>query len=105
MAQELSRREQLHLLLVATAGHNRVYFQAPPNNMMQYPAIVYERDSRETNYANNLPYTSTKRYQVTIMDRDPDSDTPDRVAALPMSSFERHFNADGLNHDVYTLYF
>ena len=42
---------------------------------------------------------------VTVIDRDPDSDIPNLVAALPTSSFNRFFVADGLNHTVYTIYF
>lgn len=72
---------------------------------MTYPCIVYERDSASTQHANNLPYRTMKRYQVTAMDYDPDSEIPEALAKLPSSSFSRHFTADKLNHDVYTLYF
>lgn len=72
---------------------------------MQYPCIVYERDSATTKYAGNAPYSRSKRYQVTIIDRDPDSIFPDKVALLPMSSFSRHFVADNLHHDVYSLFY
>jgi hypothetical protein len=102
---ELSRRELLHLLLKAQSGLSAVYFQPPSNDKMEYPAIVYQRDAADTNFADNNPYMITKRYQVTVIDYDPDSMIPDRIAALPQCVFERHFNADGLNHDVYTLYF
>lgn len=82
-----------------------VYFQPPPNLVMQYPCIVYNRDLAETEFADNFPYRRTKRYQVTIIDQDPDSPIPDKVAELPMCLFERHFTADNLHHDVYNLYF
>lgn len=72
---------------------------------MKYPAIVYSLDAAETNFAGNMPYARTKRYQVTVMDRDPDSEIPDKIAALPMCLFERHFVADGVHQDVFTLYF
>jgi len=72
---------------------------------MNYPAIVYQRDDVDTVFAGNLPYRHTKRYEVTVIDRDPDSPIPDRIAALPLSSFNRHFVTENLNHDVYTLYF
>jgi hypothetical protein len=72
---------------------------------MKYPAIVYERDNAHTDFAGNLPYRHVKRYQVTVIDQDPDSEIPDKVAAMPMSSFSRHFAAAQLNHDVYSLYF
>lgn len=72
---------------------------------MKYPAIVYNLDRMDAQHADNLPYTITKRYQVTIMDRDPDSFLPTQVANLPMCFFNRFFVADGLNHFVFSLYF
>lgn len=98
-------RPQLHSLLIQILGSNNVYFQPPPTVQMKYPCIVYQRDDVSTEYASNLPYKHMKRYQITIMDRDPDSDIPARVAALPLCSFDRFYTADNLNHDVYNLYF
>lgn len=82
-----------------------VYFQPPSDTIMQYPCIIYARSAQDTRYADNLPYTRRMRYQVTVIDRNPDSKIPERVADLPMSSFERHYVADKLNHDVYNVYF
>jgi hypothetical protein len=72
---------------------------------MTYPCIVYERDNADTIFANNSPYRYTKRYQVTVIERDPDSGIPGELAKLPMCTFSRHFTADNLHHDVFTLYF
>ena len=83
----------------------KVYFQPPANVQMEYPCIVYQRDYADTKFAGNSPYHNTKRYQVTVIDRDPDSDIPDKVAALPMCRFDRAFVADNLNHDVFRLFF
>lgn len=71
---------------------------------MQYPCIVYERDNASLKSADNDPYTWTQRYQVTIIDPNPDSDVIDKVAAMPLSSYSRHFATSGLNHDVFVLY-
>lgn len=72
---------------------------------MQYPAIVYNRDYADTTFAGNAPYRYTKRYQVTVIDRNPDSTIPDHIAQLPMCTYNRFFAANGLNHDVFVLYF
>lgn len=45
------------------------------------------------------------RYELTVIDKNPDSDILDRVASLPMCAFERHYTADNLNHDVYNIYY
>lgn len=100
------RRKELGEILKTIAGSNgNVYFQKPENVKLTYPAILYDRDDVETRYANNAPYLQTKRYLITIIDLDPDSLIPDRVAALPMCSFVRRFETQGLNHDIYSLYF
>jgi hypothetical protein len=72
---------------------------------MQYPCIVYARDGTHSEFADNSPYALTKRYQVTVIDRNPDSDLPDKVEELPLCSFQRYFAADNLNHYVFTLFF
>lgn len=101
----MAQRLELQTLLEEVLGSGNVYFQAPPNNMMQYPCIVYAWDDTKTDFADNSPYRHTKRYQVTVIDRDPDTLIPDDIAQLPLSSMERAFEKDNLHHYVYTLYF
>ena len=100
----MAPRALLQTALEAILGSNRVYFQPPENLKMSYPCIVYERDSEEVIYADNHPYHGTKRYSVTVIDRDPDSLIPDRVSKLPMCRFSTHFKTDNLNHDSYNIY-
>lgn len=99
----MAQRLELQSLLETFTEH--VYFQPPTNVKLEYPCIVYRRDSAETKFADDHPYKHTKRYSVTIIDRDPDSEIPDKVAAMPMSLFNRFFTANNLNHDVYNVYF
>ena len=97
---------QLQSLLKEIVGEEvDVYFQPPDNLTMTYPCIRYERDSAETEFAGNRPYRYTKRYMVTVIDRDPLSEIPDKIAALPMCTFDRWYAVDNLNHDVFNLYF
>jgi hypothetical protein len=106
MALLIDKRLELHaLLLTLMPVGGKVYFQPIENIQMSYPAIVYARDFAETIHADNFPWKHTKRYQVTVIDKDPDSDIPDKVSALPMCQFQRHFTSTGLNHDIYNLYY
>lgn len=84
---------------------DNVYFQTPTNSEMQYPCIVYKRDNSRSRFANNKPYSHAKRYQVTVIDRNPDSELPDAVEGLSYCAFDRHFAADNLNHYVFNLFF
>lgn len=99
----MAPRLELHQLLEAITEH--VYFQPPTNIQLQYPCIIYKRDFADTKFADDLPYTHTKRYMITVIDQDPDSEIPDKVAAMPRSLFNRFYTADNLNHDVYVVYF
>lgn len=101
----MEKRLELQDLLEFTLGSPNVYFQPPANVQMKYPAIVYERDQADSKFAGNALYRYTKRYMITVITKDPDSEVPDKVAALPMCLFSRHFAADNLNHDVFNLYF
>ena len=101
----MAPRLELQALLRSLLGSDNVYFQPPPSVKMQYPCIVYSRDARDTRHANNNPYTHKVAYQVTVIDRNPDSIVPDKIAALPLCEFQRAYPADNLNHDVYKLFF
>jgi predicted membrane-bound spermidine synthase len=72
---------------------------------MVYPAIVYNRDIRAVSYADNGIHSQTHRYQVTVIDRDPDSLLPDLVGKMPFSTRVRHFTTEGLHHDIFYVYF
>lgn len=99
MGQRLDLHEKLKTFVP------NVYFQPPPSIIMSYPCIVYKRDDAETLFADNSPYRYTKRYMVTVIDPDPDSAIPDKVATLPMCLYNRFYTADQLNHDVFHLFF
>ena len=101
----MAPRLDLQTLFEGLLGNANVYFQPPSDSKMSYPAIVYRRDQIYIEHADNKPYCNKNRYQVTIIDRDPDSDIPDKVAELPTCSFDRSFTAENLNHTVFNLYF
>lgn len=101
----MAPRSQLQNLLKEILGSEYVYFQPPSNVQMQYPAILYHRDYAYTEFADNIPYRHCKRYMVTVVDANPDSLIPDKIAALPLCIFNRFYTADNLNHDVFNLYF
>lgn len=83
-----------------------IYFQPPSDVQMTYPAIVYERDTAESKYANNFPYKFDKKYQLTLITRNPDEDAIFKaLVELPMCAHERFYVSDNLNHDVFVIYF
>lgn len=97
--------QRLNLQKLLEAITTNVYFQPPTNIKLEYPCIVYKRDFANTKFADNVPYAHKKRYMVTVIDANPDSVIPEKVALLPMSVFNRFYTNDNLNHDVYSVYF
>lgn len=101
----MAQRLELQTLLKSILGSNNVYFQPPPTVKMEYPCIVYSRDSIDTKHANDKPYSLTRRYSVMFISKDPDSDIVEKLANLPLCSYDRFYTADNLNHDVFKLFF
>ena len=97
-------RMELQSALKTILGSNQVYFQAPENKKMSYPAIVYELNDIQDVYANNSTYLRHKSYSVTLMDKNPDSEFIEAIANLPKSKFNRFFVTENINHWVFTIF-
>lgn len=99
----MGQRQQLHDILLTILTN--VYFQPPQGMTMEYPCIVYHRDNADTEFADDLPYAITRRYQVTLISRNPDEVAWQSVARLRACLHNRWFSANNLNHDVFNLFF
>jgi hypothetical protein len=100
----VDKRLQLHQKFLDILGTPYAYFQPPASIELTYPCIVYKRDKIDARYANDKKYTNRTRYQVTVIDPNPDSQLPAAVNALPNCEHLRNFVSDGLNHDILELY-
>lgn len=102
----MGTRLDLHQELTDILGSSHAYYQPPESIKLTYPCIVYSRSSGDTDFADNSPYRFTRRYQITVIDKDPDSDIPDKIAThFPMCVFDRVYMSDNLNHFVLNLYY
>lgn len=101
----MKNRPELQMIFENLLGSRNVYFQPPPSVQMKYPAIVYSRKKLDNDFADNSVYKQDVAYEVTVIDKDPDSEIVHDVSLLPRCTFDRHFESDNLNHDVFTLYY
>lgn len=101
MASRLYLQTQLESIL----GNRNVYFQPPESVKMNYPAIVYALEDVDNVHADDGVYLSHKRYSITLIDKNPDSQFVDSVAKLPTCKFNRYYPSDNLNHWNFSLYF
>ena len=100
------RRREFHQVLVDILGTNNVYFQPPESVKMTYPCIVYKRDNVQMVFADNKNYKETDRYEVIHITKDPDvNEITHKIRDLKHCSFNRHYVADNLYHDVYIIYY
>lgn len=104
MAKLPNRRYELQTKLESITKN--VYYQPPANYSIGYPCIVYNLSGIDTNRANDSLYLATNQYQITIIDRDPDSELPHKVlSSFQSSSFTSFYVSDNLNHTILSLYY
>jgi hypothetical protein len=101
----MATRLELNELFCEILGSRNVYYQPPESIKMKYPAIVYSRSKIDNRYANDSIYDQLLAYDITVIDEDPDSEIVEKISKLPFCSFDRHYTADNLNHDTFTIYY
>lgn len=99
----MASRLNLHEILKGFTKN--VYFQPPSNVKMAYPAIKYVREDIRNTFADDSVYAQAHYYQITVIDEDPDSEIVKGISKLPKCRYDRHYTADNLNHDVFTIYY
>ena len=102
----MASRLKLHEELCTILGSRNVYFQPPATVKMNYPCIRYALSGVSQEQADDLNYKRTNRYEITVIDRDPDNGVYNQILShFRMCSFDRPYTADNLNHWVLTLYY
>ena len=92
------------LNLTESDGDRHTYFNPLPSVRMRYPAIKYSLNDVNARFANNGLYRNTQSYEVTLIDRNPDSEYVDKILQIPYCRFNRFYVADNLNHWTFTIH-
>lgn len=102
----MARRLKLHEELCEILESTNVYFQPPQSLSMKYPCVRYAFGEPNQTYANDLNYNYTRRYDGVVIDRDPESTLPIKIAGhFSRCKFGKPYIADNLNHFPFTLYY
>lgn len=104
MDKRLELDALLRKVMRDVSGVENVYFQPPENLLLKYPAIVYSRSDIRNRPANDMVYSQFTFYDLTVIDKNPDSLLVYAVASLPRCKFGRHYKSDNLNHDTFTIF-
>lgn len=102
----MGSRLQLQAELQTILGSDHVYFQPPESVSLKYPAIVYKKQAGDIKHADNNPYFYKTRYQIIVIDYDPDANWTTRMLAkFPSIRPEREYVSKNLNHWPFSLYY
>ena len=101
----MHNRLDLQSLLEDMLGSKNVYYQPPESIKMQYDAIRYSKKTIRSTYANDRKYSMRDCYELIVIAKRPDNPVIKKLLALPYCSYDRHYVADNLNHDVLTIYY
>ena len=91
------------LNMTESDGDRHTYFNPLPSVKMRYPAIKYSLNNVSLIFANNNTYRNLQSYEVTLIDRNPDSEYVAKILQIPYCKFNRFYVADNLNHWTFTI--
>lgn len=100
----MADRLELHSVLQELLGSSNVYYQPPESIKMQYDAIRYSKKTIDSKYANDRKYSMIDCYEIIVISRLPDNPVIKKLLSLPYCSYDRHYIADNLHHDILTIY-
>lgn len=81
-----------------------VYYQTPESMKLEYPCIIYSRETIKTQKADNRSYTIDVAYSMRYVTKDPDDPVVFQLAELPYCHHGKHYCKDNLHHDSFTIY-
>lgn len=101
MRDRLDLQSKLEQLL----GSTNVYYDPPASLRMQYDAIRYSKQRPDTKHASDIRYKTMNRYELIVISKRPDHPVIKELMDIPYCSWDRHYVADNLHHDVLTIYY
>lgn len=98
----MGTRLELHSELLKITPN--VSFQPPSGIKLVYPCIVYNKSGKNNLYADDELYLSNQEYQITVIDRNPDSTIADSIEQhFEYATITQYYTVDNLNHTTLNL--
>lgn len=102
----MASRLKLHEELCELLGNRNVYFNPPSSLTLKYPCIVYNRTKPDIKRANDQIYSKTNCYELTVITKNPDDDTYERIMEhFKYADYDRSFSHNNLCHDALRIYY
>lgn len=97
----MADRIALHNYLVSLCSN--VYFQAPENTLINYPAILYSRKPAEKKNADNKVYSVADVYQITVISKSPEDPIIQSLIQRSDVRYVNSFTKNNLYQDIFTI--
>lgn len=101
----MGKRVELQKIFEGLLGSKNVYYQPPETLKMEYPCIRYSKVNIDSKHADNIKYVNTNAYDAVVISKLPDNEVIEKILELPLTSYDRHYVSDNLNHDVIRIYY
>lgn len=102
----MASRLELQNALCKTIGNRNVYFQPPESVKLTYPCVVYSLTSPDVVRASDSVYKVTDCYEVTYISKTYNEGVIRQfLTDYKMCRHSRHYVADNLYHDNFTIYY
>ena len=108
MSSLVEERLKLHTILTNImkkySSDARVFFKPDSNVKLNYPCIIYTREGDQSRHADNTRYFNTTSFQITVIDRDADSEAVnDILNKLSSARRTNEFVSNCLYHYIITI--
>lgn len=101
----MKTRESLNDELKKILGNGNVYFQPPESIKLKYPCIIYSLKDMNITNANNRKYLRNRKYELMLIDKDPDSVYVDKILNFQYCRLGNIYVTDSLNHFIFELFY
>ena len=98
----IDARLELNQKLCDILGSRNVYYDPPESIKIKYPAIVYTINGIDDTYSAEGKYLQSVSYLVTVIDKNADSQTAEKISKELGFKYYRHYVSDNLHHYVFT---
>ena len=87
-------------------GVENVYIDPPENLIMKYPCARVRLNSGRIRFADNRAHIFTPSWEIIHIGYEPDDEMVLKIVnAFQRITYQRHYTADNLHHNSFTLYY
>ena len=100
----MDQRLLFHSKLSSVLPGVALFFSKPPDTELVYPCVIYTRSRAKALHANGKKYSVRPMFTCVLMTNLPDDHLFNILENMSLSTHDRSYLSDDINHDVFTIY-